>query len=263
MKTKQETFESHLRAFSYRYDERTVFDDFLTMSVCALSQNPDTGKSYDEELYLETISNYKNDELRFRFPKMFASLVLEMEERTGSSMGNDVLGEFYEQNLYRKGTSQYFTPYPVCHFMASAICEEHKEIGSKRPLRILDPCCGSGRMLLAAKTISGPYHEFYGIDIDATCVKMAAINFFLNGMFSSEVLCADALVPEDFRVSYVISFAPLGIFRIAEKEKSPLWHLLKASFSKEAKQKTGQPLGVETLEMKSHVSPDGTQLSFF
>jgi type I restriction-modification system DNA methylase subunit len=230
MKTKQQTFATLIKDFEYRYPLRTVFDDFLTMATCACSPNPATGLSHDEELYLQTIETYKTDTLRHHFPKMLASLTCEMEDRVDSDTGNDVLGEFYEQHLYRKGAAQYFTPWPVCSFMAKACTDSIDVHTTREPLRILDPCCGSGRMLLASARENGPDHEYYGIDIDHTCVKMTAINMFLNGMFHSEVMCSDALSPDDFRGSYKISFLPFGIFRIAEKENSWLYCLHKNSF---------------------------------
>jgi hypothetical protein len=219
MKTKEkpENFESLIRQFEYRYDLRTVFDDFLTLCLCAFSPNPLTGKSHDEDLYLQTIEKYKNDEKRHLFPEMLAVLTLQMEDRVGSGMGTDLLGEFYEQNLYRKGASQYFTPWPICSFMAKITTDE-SIIATHWPLRVLDPCCGSGRMLLASALENGPSQEYYGIDIDSTCVKMAAINLFLNGIFHAEVMCANALSPIDFRESYRISFLPFGVFRITEKK---------------------------------------------
>jgi type I restriction-modification system DNA methylase subunit len=236
MKEKKETFNSLMKAFDYRYETRSVFDDFLTMVICAVTQNLHTGKSYYEELYLETIAKYQDDSLRFHFPKMFACLTLEMDERFHSDSGNDILGEFYEENIYRKGAQQYFTPWSICSFMARCSVEESKEVAAERPLRILDPACGSGRMLIAAEQVAGQGQEYYGIDIDLTCVKMCAINLFMNGMFHSEVLCADALVPEDFRASYRPSLLPLGIFMIDKKEESPLWHLLRNSLNKTPKE---------------------------
>jgi len=230
MKTKQQTFATLLKEFEYRYRLRTVFDDFLTLTICACSPNPITGLSHDEDLYLQTIAPYKNDKLRHNFPKMFACLTHEMGHRLGSYMGNDVLGEFYEQNLYNKGASQYFTPWPVCSFMAKVNTGPIDAYATREPLRILDPCCGSGRLLLASAKENGPDHEYYGIDIDDTCVKMTAINMFLNGVFHSEVMCGDALRPDDFRGSYKISFLPFGIFRMAEKENSWLYILHRNSF---------------------------------
>jgi type I restriction-modification system DNA methylase subunit len=230
---KKETFASTMKLFEYRFDLRTVFDDFLTMSLCSMSQNPLTMKSHDEDLYLETVAKYKDDKLHKEFPKLFALAVNEMTDRWDSEEGYDVLGEFYEQNLYRKGASQYFTPWPVCMFMAKCTIETVEERGqADTPQRILDPACGSGRMLLAAQKCAGKQHHYYGIDIDLTCIRMAGLNLFLSGLFRSEALCADALMPEDFKVSYKSSFLPFGIFRIQEKENSPLWHMLKNSWDR-------------------------------
>lgn len=262
MKTKEETFESLIRQFEYRYDLRTVFDDFLTLCICAFSYNPNTGKSHDEELYLQTIEKYKNDELRNLFPKMLAVLTLQMEERVGRGLGNDVLGEFYEQNLYRKGASQYFTPWPICSFMAK-ITGDKSIVATHWPIRILDPCCGSGRMLLASAQENGPSQEYYGIDIDGTCVKMTAINLFLNGIFHSEVMCANALSPIDFRESYRISFLPFGIFRITDPEDSQLWHLHRNSFESIKDKQQASNIVEAIFEERTKGTGNATQLVMF
>jgi type I restriction-modification system DNA methylase subunit len=255
MKTK--TFDSLMKEFQYRYDTRQVFNDFLTLSICAFGQDYATGKSKDEDLYMTTIAKYKDEKLSDKFPELLSLLIMVMEERVGSGMGNDVLCEFYETNLYSKGKSQYFTPWPVCKFMAAITmlvdAEEMAQI--ERPLRVIDPCCGSGRMLLAGATESKQRYEYYGIDIDYTCVQMAALNLFLNGMFNSEVMCANALDPDDFRQSFRISFFPLGIYRITEKEESMLWHLQRNSFKKT--DESPKPF------VKAMFSSDGSQLQLF
>jgi type I restriction-modification system DNA methylase subunit len=261
MKKEQQTFASTMKLFEYRFDLRTVFDDFLTMSLCAMGQNPHTKKSYDETLYLETVAKYKDDKLRFEFPHLYAHVVTEMTERWDSSEGYDVLGEFYETNLYRKGASQYFTPWPICTFMAECTAEQVKdkiEGKTEAPLRILDPSCGSGRMLMASQKINGQHHEYYGVDIDHTCIKMTALNLILSGLFHGEALFADALIPEDFNMSYRTSFLPFGVFRIQDKENSPLWHMLKNSWDR-PKPQTPKP---EYDGVTSKYS-DGAQLQIF
>lgn len=258
MKTQTETFEKKIRLFQYHYDLRTVFDDFLTMTICAFSQNRATGKSYDEDLYLETIAKYKDNTLRFEFPKLLACLTNEMTERIESDTGNDVLGEFYEQNLQRNGLSQFFTPWHICTFMAKSSIEATMEERKNQSLRILEPACGSGRMLMAILRVAGPYHEYYAIDLDHTCVKMTTVNLFLSGLFRSETLCGNALLPEDFTVSYKTSFLPFGIFRISEKEQSALWHLMRNSL----KQNTEKPK-VEPPDFTGIKINDGSQLTIF
>jgi type I restriction-modification system DNA methylase subunit len=230
--TKKQSFSSLMLQFEHRYDLRTAFDDFLTLSLCSLSINPLTRKSYDEDLYIDTIRKYEKDDMRHIFAKAFAQMIQEMEERKGSSQGNDIVGDFYQEHLYRKGASQYFTPWHVCEMMAKITCAEETE----KVLNVLDPTCGSGRMLLASAFTLGNKHRYYGIDIDMTCIMMSAINLFLNGVFRGEVMCADALNPDDFRGSYKFSMFPLGVRLITEKENSTLWHLHKNSFVKDEMQ---------------------------
>jgi type I restriction-modification system DNA methylase subunit len=221
-------FEKSLFNIGSRFSVSKAFDDFLTMSIAACTRNIVSDTSWYEDEYMSTIEYYKDSELRHEFPKAFASLISEMEDRVGSSMGNDVLGDFFEQHVSNGRNGQYFTPYPICQFMASIVHTGEKE----KSLRILDPTCGSGRMLLAAHRNNGIGHTYYGIDIDRTCVKMTALNLFLNGIWGSEVMCANSLSPDDFVISYHISLFPLGIFKIEEKEKSMLWNLHRNSFEK-------------------------------
>ncbi len=230
MKSK-ETFASLFDSLAYRYDLRPVFDDFLTMTICSFSQNPVTGKSHDEDLYMETIGRYDKEVVQNLFPKMLALLIVEMEDRYDSSLGNDVLGEFYELNFCRKGAAQFFTPWHICEFMASCLGDKDPELDER--LRVIDPTCGSGRTLLAGAKHFGYQERYFGIDIDHTCVKMTVLNLFLNGIFHAEVMWGDSLSPDDFKMSYVTSFLPFGIFRIKQKENSHLWHMHRAAFEKD------------------------------
>jgi len=260
MKSKTETFSETLRLFEYKFDLRTVFNDFLTLTLCAFGQKPGTGKSYDEDLYLETIAKYKDDKLRFLFSKLLALLSTEMTERMDSKgEGWDILGEFYETNLASKNLSQFFTPWPICEFMARSsyeVSQENKD-AQNRPLRILDPACGSGRMLMVSSRVCGPQHEYYGIDIDQTCAKMTALNLFLSGLFQSETMCGNALIHTDFRFSYATSFLPFGVFRIQEKERSRLWKILDTTLQERSKDKPPPP------DLNPNKYPEGSQLTFF
>jgi hypothetical protein len=262
MKSKTQTFAEKMRLFEHITDLRTVFDDFLTMTLCSFGQIPGAGKSYDEVLYLETIDKYKHLELRHEFPKLLDCLINEMTERINTNdtgMGWDILGEFYETNLQRKGLSQFFTPWPICMFMAQCSVDEARKSNESndRPLRILDPSCGSGRMLMAASRIAGAHEEYFGIDIDQTCVKMCAINLFLSGLFHTETMCGNALLDDDFCVSYKTSILPIGVFRIQEKTQSKLWHLLQNTRAANAKLKQEPP------DLNPNKYPEGSQMTFF
>lgn len=202
-------------AYGNSYDK--VFDDFLTICICALTRNPVTGLSYYEDEYMSVIEPYKaNGTLKY-FPELFAELILFMENNKDGSEGNDLLGTFFEQELSHGRNGQFFTPFHVCQMMSHMVKGEET-----KSVNVLDPSCGSGRMLLAFAMGSKFMHGYYGIDIDSRCVKITAINLFLNGL-RGEVICADALAGDDFRSGYRISIFPLGIFKIENKEASTIW----------------------------------------
>ena len=69
-----------------------------------------------------------------------------------------------------------------------------------RPLRIADPSCGAGAMLLAAADalpeafLAAGGAEFTGIDIDPVCAEMTRLNLVIHGLGQwSHVICGDAL----------------------------------------------------------------------
>jgi hypothetical protein len=105
-------FAETLLSISRRFSLFSVFDDFLTMAIAACTQNLHTKKSWYEDEYLKTIARYKDAELCHEFPKAFAYLITEMEERVGSSLGNDVLGDFFERYISNGRNGQFFTPIP-------------------------------------------------------------------------------------------------------------------------------------------------------
>lgn len=273
MTTKKETtssspsksqFAESLYNIAHRFSLSHVFEDFLTMSIAACTQNLQTGVSYYEDEYLQTIAPYKNSELRHEFPKAFAFLIEEMEERSGTNEGNDVLGEFFEQHISNGRNGQFFTPYHICQFMSSIT---HTDVSTdtipEGQLRIADTSCGSGRMLLAAHRTFGQGHQYYGIDIDRTCIKMTALNMFLNGMWHSEAMCANALMPGDFVIAYLISLFPFGIFKIEEKEKSLLWHIHNNSFKEGMQKDATKPILVTPAPFHEPPKNMGTQLDLF
>ncbi|MES3017431.1 MAG: N-6 DNA methylase [Bacteroidota bacterium] len=256
----QQSFAGTLFKIGSRFSLSQVFEDFLTMSIAACSINPETRLSWYEDQYLNTIDKYKDSDLRFEFPHAFSRLILEMEERVGGDLGNDVLGEFFEQHLSNGRNGQFFTPYPLCQVMAT-ITNKDTQDDEKRPLRMLDPACGSGRLLLAAHRQNGAHHEYYGVDIDHTCVKISALNLFLNGVWNSEVMCSNSLIPNDFGISYRISLLPLGIFRIEAREQSVLWNLHRNSFSLKALQDKKDVLDLKPF--RDQKTDNSSQLNLF
>ncbi|HVX27537.1 MAG TPA: N-6 DNA methylase [Parafilimonas sp.] len=110
-----------------------------------------------------------------------------LEEIGNLSEGfNDPLGELYMQRISRGKQGQFFTPIHICDFMA-AITFGDLQAGQS----VLDPACGSGRMLLSAAKQNRKV-QLYGADIDGTCAKMAVMNMLLHSL-TGEIAHMDSL----------------------------------------------------------------------
>lgn len=151
----------------------TVFDDFLTLSLCAFGMG-----RYEEE-YLETLKPYSKEDINL-FPHLLGALV---EYYTKKSLKNgwvDGLGEFFEEHNGKFGRSlmgQFFTPPHLCNLMAMTSNDINGNIN--------DPAAGSGRCLIALDRMNpnNRYKNFYtAMDIDKRCVKMCTLNMMLYGM---------------------------------------------------------------------------------
>jgi type I restriction enzyme M protein len=226
------SFKKVFEKAAYGSSYNRVFEDFLTICICAFTQNILTGKSFYENEYMSIIEPYKANKTLQYFPELLAELVMYMEENKDNSQGNDLLGEFFQQEITHGRNGQFFTPFNICSFMGQIVSNE-----DTKSLNVLDPACGSGRMLTAMAQNAIIPHRYYGVDIDPLCVKMTAINLFLNGL-RGEVICANALMPDDFKFGYRISFFPLGIFKIQDKEHSTIYTSSQTAFSKPTQEKT-------------------------
>ncbi|MEX0968395.1 MAG: N-6 DNA methylase [Bacteroidia bacterium] len=218
-----DTFEKVFLNTQWPFDRMRVFDDFLAMMICSVTRNPFSGKSYYEEEYLRYIEPYAKLECRWQFPKLFKVLTDQMTSLSEAGENYDVLGKFYEKHLMPKSSNIFFTPWVICTFMArSSIFHDDEQDDKSKD--ILDPACGSGRMLMAATRVAkNPLHRYYGVDIDPVCARMTALNLFLSGVFKGEVVCGDTLRPDGFRYGYRIYMNPIGIFKIDKVEKSACW----------------------------------------
>jgi len=181
--------------------DETVFTDFLDISICALSAG-----QYEEE-YLLIVKKYKKEEVNL-FCELFAQMIIIMDNN-GAGL-TDCLGEFFQQHLSRGKHGQFFTPEHVCDFMAAIVNPEEND------KRILDPACGSGRMLLSAAKLNRNNY-FFGADLDSTCCKMATINLALNGL-TGEIAWMDSLGGREhhwggYSISRVYTHARIPIIR--------------------------------------------------
>lgn len=132
----------------------------------------------------------------------------------------DVLGGMYEQYLSyvqnektdsthkskRKAQGIYYTPKYIVDYLLDESLEKliHKDM-KQRPLRILDPACGSGSFLIAAydrvleaqnrHAQASLYDSFeilqrtlYGVDIDDQAIEVAQLNLLLKALVEKTLL---------------------------------------------------------------------------
>lgn len=149
-----------------------AFSDFLTMTVCALSG----GQMEDQ--YLQAVKRYSEGEKGKRgcdhLANAFAALIQAME-----TTRVDILGDIFQGAITFGEHGQFFTPEPICSLLA--------QMTAGSPQSVYDPCCGSGRTLLAHANL-GRCAEFFGQDIDRRCVQMTAINLSLRNLYGWVIL---------------------------------------------------------------------------
>lgn len=204
-----------LNSLGRKHNLSTVFNDFLTLGICSYHrtniqtklQQVDTA---NETLYLNTIKKYDKEEIVI-FPKILGELHLQVYDHPYS----DILGEYFTEHITRGENGQYFTPEPICQLLGQIVAE--KQTATHKS--ILDPACGSARMLLNFAK-NNPNNNFYGADVSNTCAKMATMNFFLNGL-KGEVAWMNTLSMEWYG-GWHINTDGIGIVPI-EKEVSEIW----------------------------------------
>lgn len=184
-------FATYLEELAYHKSRFDIFDDFLTMMVCALSMER------KEEEYLRTVKGYSRNELDV-FCKAFASVVMEMEYHPLT----DPFGDYFQEHISHGHNGQFFTPHHVCDLMAGIVqgCNKGQEDGSTK--KINDPACGSGRLILSSAKYDRTSY-FVGCDISATCCKMTLVNMCLNSL-KGEVHHMDTLSQKTWRKWRVI-----------------------------------------------------------
>ncbi len=151
-----------------------AFEDFLHMSLCSLSG----GQMEDQ--YMATVKKHTGGKPGRRGCDSIAhafGILVDAMERTRK----DILGDLFQGAISYGEAGQFLTPETVCQAMASmAIADIDAE--DRKQKSVCDPCCGSGRMLLAVADLQ-PHWEFVGQDVDLRCVRMTAINLALRNLY--------------------------------------------------------------------------------
>lgn len=163
---KVEPFSHYLEILACTHGHSKVFDDFLTLVICAFSM-----KRKEDEYFL-IYNQYTKDEF-VNFCKALGALVMEMERK---QLG-DPFADYFQENISKGHNGQFFTSASVGTLMSKITMQEP----SYKTNNIYDPTCGSGGLLLAAAKLNRTSY-FIGCDISEMCCKMAVINLCLNSL---------------------------------------------------------------------------------
>ena len=241
-KKAQNEFIKLIESNCYEFQAWELFTDFCKMTAISLYQ-PFLRSEELEKEYLQTISKYKKNIAEI-FPKLLSYLAMGLEDKMG-----DFLGEcFMNLNLGSKYKGQFFTPYHISNFMASILGEPIKNKES-----IVEPCCGSGVMIIArADIIKREYGfeyqnimEVQAIDVDILCVHMSFIQLSLLGI-SAEVIHGNALSNEKFSIWYTPKYIMNASNRQTQNHNQ---------IKKEEEKKEKQNRATNDLQIEQHPQP--------
>lgn len=132
--------------------------------------------------------------------KEYSGLITTWMEKVYNALSNgktyDFFGGVYEEMFQSRGkassTGQFFTPMGVCELMARLTPPPD----NGGIIRISDPCCGSGRLILAhiGENLKDRYRTIaYAEDIDIVSCGMCALNLMAHECFGA-VVCHDVLL---------------------------------------------------------------------
>jgi len=187
----QQGIVSILRDLSRTHGLDRTWSDWTEMGALALANAVDRGQfEKREKRYLEIVGRYAKEDLQ-RLADAFALLVQCWDQRFTTGEFGDVLGStFMMLDMGNAGTGQFFTPYEVSRLMGGMIMGDAGELTDQVErrgfLRLMEPACGAGGMIIAAANALHDAKINYqqamhvvAIDIDRRCVHMAYLQFAL------------------------------------------------------------------------------------
>jgi len=175
-------FREHLHASTDggRLRQWEAFRDMADMGYCALAkpcQAPERRQAF-EDRYMANAKRYKREQLD-RFSAMLGTAALALDANPA-----DFLGTIYEEEGFcdQKYGGQFFTPENVADMMAHMIIGDGND-GAPPVVTVSDPCCGSGRLLLAAARALGDRAAWFdATDLDQTCQHITYIQMACAGI---------------------------------------------------------------------------------
>ncbi|MFY3630780.1 N-6 DNA methylase [Achromobacter xylosoxidans] len=167
-----------------------VWSDWVEICAIALARADLAQQEVREQRYLQVIAQYERSELD-KLVQAFAHLVMSYELRVEAADFGDVLGStFMMLDMGNAGAGQFFTPYEVSRLMGGMMMGDGQALVDKADahgfIRVLEPACGAGGMLIAAAHAlhdTGLNYQLCmhatAIDIDQRCVHMTFVQLAL------------------------------------------------------------------------------------
>lgn len=196
----------------------SVFADFVRMAACCLAPRrmvDGCSVSVREDEYMEAIRSYDTRELEL-LKEAFHTFIAEAERHPHT----DILGTAWldlTSQSSKQARGEFYTPPCVARLMAQLGAGHEEVIASGQPVRIQEPACGAGTMILAAAELYAPDHwhlpRFTAIDLNPVACDMTFINTTIWSV-PCEVICGNALFlkPTDKR------YINLHWVRVGEEE---------------------------------------------
>lgn len=177
---------------SYSRHVWDVFADFVEFAALATHQIPYlSGDLKSSEASARIEGEYRERMQRLRNPdkeiKRYSHLMGIMTAALSTEVHDFLGGAFEELGLSNSKAGQFFTPFPVCRFMAAISAGDvkvtlDKKVAEGKPpiVTVQDPACGAGGMLIAfalevlQQGVDPRANIFFSaVDIDRRCFNMA------------------------------------------------------------------------------------------
>ena len=167
-----------------------------------------SGVNLDRHLYSSIIEPEQKDS------KLMGRLMIahkQYQDEFGAF--SDMFGTYMEgQGMTSAGLGQFFTPEDICKMMVDLKLEDI-QAAPARPSRVLDPCCGSGRFMLA---VAEKYHRelkqynFFitNVDLDFTAFVLCLFNAILHAI-PTVCIWGNSLSMDVFAAYATIQFYPM------------------------------------------------------
>jgi type I restriction enzyme M protein len=245
-KKAEKEFADMFNSFVYRFSNSEAFCDFLDYCLIVFKWwEPNRDFSYWENKYKE---------LYPKFLEMFNLLGIASEN--GGEGFHDALGDLFMELVSHGRNGQFFTPDNITDMIAQMVMSI-----PQNGENVLDPACGSSRMLLSAAKMNRNVNIF-GCDNDIACCKMSVINLLLNSL-TGEIAWMDSLKME-YHKSWFCYTTNLGginypIYDVIEdKEISPLWKRHINTFERNTAEREAAKAEIKGPEAMQPVVPDAT-----